>query len=38
MHDIPENKDPGLWRTLEDPASKKTPDPREPRTLEDPGP
>ena len=43
---IPEIKDQGLWRTLEDPGTLKAQDPRrnrslqdpEPRTLEDPGP
>ena len=34
----PENKEPGLWRTLEDPGLLKTQDPRRPRTLEDPAP
>ena len=36
--DIRENKDPGLWRTLEDPGPLKTQAFRESRTLEDPGP
>ena len=35
---IPENKDPGLQRTLEDPGPQRTKDCRGPRTLEDPVP
>ena len=33
-NDIPESKDPGLQRTLEDPGPLRTQDPRGPRNLD----